>query len=477
MQMENDKKNQPAVYPVTSSQLWNVLENIADAFIILDPSWNFTYINKKTGRIFRRNYQYLIGKHIWTELPELQGSLLQPAFEKAAATGYYTLVEEYYYSMSHCWLSASIYPSPEGLFVFIKDITRNKQAEKALQKSEEKYRLLIEQAMDGIFICDRNGWFSYVNIRACEMSGYTKDELLQLNFMDLVPVELRENEPDMFYRLQSGPLYYKDGQLLRKDGSIMYVELCSQFTNDGNVVTISHDITAKRKAEMEFRKTTARLRELSDHLQNIRETERTKIAREIHDELGQQLTILKLDISWIQKQLKNYHNDAVVQRTKDTIQLLNETIKTVRRIATELRPSMLDDLGLIAALEWQSREFESRSAIKVTFESNVTLLSVEGSIATSLFRIYQEALTNIARHAKATHVYSDLQVKNDIITLTIQDDGQGFDLGILTGNKTLGILGMQERALMMKGRFEINSVEGKGTTIVVTTSLPVETPD
>lgn len=379
--MENDKKNQPAVSTATSSQLWNVLENIADAFIILDTAWNFTYINKKAGRLFRRNHQYLAGKHIWTELPELQRSLLLPAFEKAAQTGNYTVVEEYYYNMSHCWLCASVYPSPNGLFVFIKDITRIKQAETALQKSEEKYRLLIEQALE-----------------------------------------------------------------------------------------------AKRNAEIEFHKSTAHLRELSDHLQNIREIERTNIAREIHDELGQQLTILKMDVSWLQKQLKDYHNDAVVQRTKDTIQLLNETIKTVRRIATELRPSMLDDLGLVTAIEWQSKEFENRAGIKVTFESNITHLYVEGTIATSLFRIYQEALTNIARHAKATQVYSNLQVTNDTVMLTIRDDGQGFDMRTLAGKRTLGILGMQERALMIKGRFEITSEEGKGTNIVVTTSLQNETP-
>jgi len=216
------------------------------------------------------------------------------------------------------------------------------------------------------------------------------------------------------------------------------------------------------------------LRELSDHLLNIRETERTNIAREIHDELGQQLTILKMDISWLHQKLKKYEDAAVLQKTSDTLQLLNETIKTVRRIATELRPSMLDDLGLIEAIEWQSKEFEKRSGITISFESAIPHLPIANSVATSLFRIYQEALTNIGRHANAKHVYSKLQLENDNIILIIKDDGIGFDMQTLAVKKTLGLLGMKERTLMMGGRFEINSKAGEGTTIVITTLLQLE---
>ncbi|MFL5747237.1 MAG: histidine kinase [Niastella sp.] len=215
----------------------------------------------------------------------------------------------------------------------------------------------------------------------------------------------------------------------------------------------------------------AQLRELSEHLLNIRETERTRIAREIHDELGQQLTILKMDLSWLNQKLKNSGDASVLQKTGDALIVLNETIRAVRRIATELRPSMLDDLGLIEAMEWQSREFEKRSGIKIIFESGISHLPVDNDVATSLFRIYQEALTNIARHANAKTVLSKLQVMNDQVILTIADDGVGFDMQTLAIKKTLGLLGMKERALMMGGRFNINSKPGEGTTIIVTTSL------
>jgi signal transduction histidine kinase len=213
------------------------------------------------------------------------------------------------------------------------------------------------------------------------------------------------------------------------------------------------------------------LRELSDHLLNIRETERTKIAREIHDELGQQLTILKMDLSWLNQKLKKCGDAGVLQKTGDALMVLNETIRSVRRIATELRPSMLDDLGLIEAMEWQSKEFEKRSGIQIIFDSGESYLPVDNDVATSLFRIYQEALTNIARHANAKTVLSKLQVMNDQVILTIADDGAGFDMQTLAIKKTLGLLGMKERTLMMGGRFEINSKPGEGTTIIVTTSL------
>jgi signal transduction histidine kinase len=137
---------------------------------------------------------------------------------------------------------------------------------------------------------------------------------------------------------------------------------------------------------------------------------------------------------------------------------------------------MLDDLGLIEAIEWQSKEFEKRSGIKISFEPGVAHLPVSNSVATSLFRIYQEALTNIARHANAKNVFSKLQLDNNEVILTILDDGIGFDLNALGKKQTLGLLGMKERTLMIGGRFDINSKPGAGTTIVVTTAVQLEEP-
>jgi PAS domain S-box-containing protein len=380
------------------------------------------------------------------------------------------------------WYAAfTLQPMPDGRIIsFVSDITRQKRTELALQQSEERHRLLFQQSPLPMFIMDLETFhFLDVNEAALISYGYSKKEFLTLRALDIRPAEEYEkfysNVPTISSGLVSMGLY----RHMKKDGAIIDVEVYSHdflYNEKLARLVLAIDITDKLEATREFRKHTAQLRELSDHLLNIRETERTNIAREIHDELGQQLTILKMDVSWLHQKLQKYDDVPLLQKSGDTLKMLNETIKTVRRIATELRPSMLDDLGLIEAIEWQSKEFEKRSGIKISFEPGVAHLPVSNSVATSLFRIYQEALTNIARHANAKNVFSKLQLDNNEVILTILDDGIGFDLNALGKKQTLGLLGMKERTLMIGGRFDINSKPGAGTTIVVTTAVQLEEP-
>ncbi|WP_166437243.1 sensor histidine kinase [Niastella caeni] len=361
----------------------------------------------------------------------------------------------------------------DRILSFMRDITKQKKTELALAQSEERHRLLFQQSPLPMFVMDlQTFYFLDVNEAAITSYGYSKQEFLQLRALDIRP----EEDYKIFYKkvhtISSGLVSMGLFRHIKKNGTIIDVEVYSHdfvYNDKISRLILAVDITEKLEAIREYRKTTVQLRELSDHLLNIRETERTSIAREIHDELGQHLTILKMDISWLHQKLQKYKDATVLQKTSDTLQLLNETIKTVRRIATDLRPSMLDDLGLIEAIEWQSKEFENRSGIKISFESTISHLPVATSVATSLFRIYQEALTNIGRHAMAKNVYSKMHLENDTIILTIQDDGIGFDMNTLDAKKTLGLLGMKERTLMMAGRFEINSKAGEGTTIVIST--------
>lgn len=213
------------------------------------------------------------------------------------------------------------------------------------------------------------------------------------------------------------------------------------------------------------------LRQLTAHLQNIREEERIHIAREMHDELGQLLTAFKMDISWLDKKMADTDNIAIKEKLADMIKLIDDSVIFVRKLASELRPSMLDDFGLIPALEWHSEEFKKRFDIKVDFQSDTRELKTSPVIATGLFRMYQESLTNVARHAEATKVSATLQTTKDRVCLSIQDDGKGFSLTNGDPGKTLGLLGMKERAAMIGGKLEINSAPGKGTSIVITVPL------
>ena len=233
----------------------------------------------------------------------------------------------------------------------------------------------------------------------------------------------------------------------------------------------SRMVREKELAEEELKHSYLQIRKLASHLQNIREEERAYMAREIHDELGQYLTALKLDISWLLIKLKDA-DKAIIEKTKSMENLLSTSLITVKKIASELHPALLDKLGLIEAIKWQSREFEKRTGIKITLdlpEGEVMGISSKTNIA--LFRIYQESLTNVARHSGAANVLCILKKKEDSLQLTISDDGKGFDVSITEQKHSLGLLGMRERSVMIGGKYQIISEPGKGTKIIA--ALPL----
>jgi signal transduction histidine kinase len=216
--------------------------------------------------------------------------------------------------------------------------------------------------------------------------------------------------------------------------------------------------------------TNKQLRKLSAHLQNIQENERTAIAREIHDELGQQLTALKMDVGWLNKKLRD--DITLKEKVNEILSLISEILKTVKRIAFELRPNILDNLGLIAALKWQGKEFEKRTGIKSQFHTDLKDFIPERNLSTIIFRVYQEALTNVARHAQATRIETTLEKKEGYIRLIVKDNGQGFDVDEAKNKNSLGLIGMNERALMLQGELTIKSKKLKGTVVTLKIPLP-----
>ena len=221
---------------------------------------------------------------------------------------------------------------------------------------------------------------------------------------------------------------------------------------------------AKKLDQEEIKNSHKELRMLSSHLQTIREEERANISREIHDELGQQLTGIKMDLSLMLKDI-SIKMPVTMEKVADIIDSVDETIKSVRKISSELRPGVLDDLGLVAALDWQSREFEKRYGVACLFVTKVGDHLFDRSINTGVFRIYQESLTNIARHAKATEVKCTIQFENSNLILTVIDNGSGFRQQQSEQKRTLGIIGMRERAIMLGGELKIKSEVGVGTKI------------
>jgi len=237
-----------------------------------------------------------------------------------------------------------------------------------------------------------------------------------------------------------------------------------------------HNIVERRRAEAELRKTTEELRGLAAHLQTVREDERAAIAREIHDEFGQVLTSLKMDLSSIARDIRDGTKTTgadILVREIDAMKVrIDGTISRLRTLVTSLRPEVLDILGLVSALKWQAVEFQKRANLVCLFTSQVEELDVDKELATAVFRIFQEALTNIARHAHATEVSVNLTLSDDTIYLEISDNGIGMARDKAVAPQTFGLMGMQERALLFGGQVTVGSSDGGGTTVSVRVPLP-----
>jgi signal transduction histidine kinase len=261
-----------------------------------------------------------------------------------------------------------------------------------------------------------------------------------------------------------------DGSEMRIEGDYMVI-----YDDRGRIVGhfgIQRDVTDRHQATEQIRASSQQLRALASRLQTVREEERTVIAREIHDELGQALTGLKLDISWMKQQLAR-QPDVVVQFAS-LLSQVDRTLNAVRRISTALRPSVLDQLGLAAALEWQGQEFATRTGIEVALDLAADDATIPDEVSSSAFRILQESLTNVARHSSATHVTIRFAQTAALLVLEVSDDGVGLARASLDGASSLGLVGMRERALACGGEFDIVSAPGRGTTVSLRVPLERE---
>ncbi|MDO9268228.1 MAG: PAS domain S-box protein [Methylobacter sp.] len=353
----------------------------------------------------------------------------------------------------------------------LNDVTHRVEMEDALGKSEARIRSVFNNVSDGIIIIDEHGFIEKLNPSAERLFGYSAEELTGHNINKLMP-EPDRSRHDSYLKnyLSNGKAKIIDTRRevsgLRKDGSIFPMELgVSRFYVDQRHFFIGtvHDITERKKAE-------EALRDLSGHLETVREDERTRIAREIHDELGSLLTAHKMDLSWLQKQipadLSLCHEKIAVMNLH-----LNDGIGSVRKIIADLRPSIMDHLGLLAAIEWKLDEFKRQNGIQcvLTVQENDIVMDEGRDIA--VFRIMQEALTNIAQHSGATHVTLDVETGANSLMMKITDNGCGMTKAQMHKSGKYGILGMHERARHFGGEVIIVSKPEKGTSLVLNMHL------
>jgi len=260
-----------------------------------------------------------------------------------------------------------------------------------------------------------------------------------------------------------------DKQIVRFDGEVRDVEIAeTSFHDEGGVALLAvlRDVTERKRTEREVRESREQLRQLSASLQAVREEEKARIARELHDELGQALTGLKMDLAQLVTQLAPEQLGAIGQA--DAMKaLIESTVASVRRIATDLRPLMLDDLGLLATIEWLVNDFSKRTGIAVELTLPEAEFDLDPQVSTALFRVLQESLTNVARHAGASRVRIMLSGTESDVKLTVDDNGKGFGAALEGTPKTFGLLGMRERAAMLGGELTVHSKPGAGTSVVM----------
>ncbi len=363
------------------------------------------------------------------------------------------------------------------IVVSIKDITERRRAEEAQRRSEENFRLSLDDSPLGVRIVTEEGETIYANRAILDIYGYDSIEEVKTNPLKkrYTPESHAEHQirREKRKRGDHAPSEY-EVSIVRKDGEVRHLQVFRKgilWNGEEQFQVVYQDITERKQAEEALQASREQMRALAGHLQEVREEERTNIAREIHDELGGALTGLKIDFSLLTRAALKIKDETVrtslLAGMDSMIKSVDSTIQTVRRIAMELRPGVLDDLGLVAALEWQLKDFEKRTGIRCEFFPPVEDISLDADLSTALFRIFQEALTNVARHSGATEVCVRLRADADSSALEVEDNGKGIEKEKILSSKSLGLLGMRERTQMFGGRITVTGTPGIGTKVTV----------
>ncbi len=347
-----------------------------------------------------------------------------------------------------------------------------RRTEEALRESEEKYHGLMDYSSDAIMLADLDGNLTEANLRAQELLGYNKDELLKMHYTQLFPPEDLGGLTEVFEgRKKEGLGKIREARVMRKDGGEVHVDITGtriEYAGKKLIQGILRDITARRKAEEALRESEQKLRSLASQLLTIQERERRRVSRELHDELGQALTVLKIRLVAIESKLQK-NQQGLKADCEQLLNYIDGVIENVRRLSWDLSPSILEDLGLSSSLAHLLDETCRNHSLTCSFSMDQmdNLFSPETVI--NIYRIFQESLTNIVKHARATQISVAIHQQDDRVTFMIKDDGRGFDPETVMARdlpkRGLGLTAMNERALMARGSLTVWSQKGQGTRI------------
>jgi len=484
-----DRKQMENALRESQTRLSNIINSAMDAVITIDENHNILLFNITAEQMFGYKASDVYGKKLDMFIPPKYREIHQLHINKFGETGITTRSMGALNPISGLRANGEEFPIEASISqvevngqklytVIIRDITEKKKAEEALISSEARYRLLFKKNPLPMWVYDVETLkFLAVNFAAVKVYGYTSDEFLSMKVIDITPEEdvptLKEFIKDIKKPFSKSGVW----RHRKKDGTIIDVEVISheiEFDGRPARLVLANDITEKKKAEDELRHSREQLRQLAGYLQKIREEERAAIAREIHDELGQVLTSLKMNLIFVDKKIKGNGNGFSINDIHNEISgmtsIIDNSVKRIRKIITELRPEMLDQLGLIPALEWQVKEFKAKSGIECNLINNFGDVEINRNISIAVYRIFQEALTNVMRHSKATEVDIKINKVNNHIELEISDNGIGIEKRE-DKPKSFGVIGMRERAIILGGEFKLEPNIPSGTKILVNIPL------
>ena len=466
----------------TAARLNGIVQSVMDALITVDENQDILLFNPAAEQMFGCAAADVLGTPLDQFIPHRHRNAHRRHVEHYGQTGITTRrmggseLVGLRANGTEFPVEASISQATVGgkkLFtVILRDITERKRAEAALKESAERYQRLVALVPDAIWV-EREDRIRLAN-RACLdlLAAGSEEQVTGRSPLEFIHPDFHALARARRERLMLGLVddVQVEKKVVRLDGEIRDVEIAeTAFRDDGTTVilTVLRDVTNRKLADNELRESRESLRRLSASLQQVREEEKARIARELHDELGQALTSLKMDLEEIAGHFEPQQNEPL-KRVDAMRSVLNATVASVRRIATELRPLMLDDLGLIATIEWLTSDFAARTGLQVAVDLPGPELNVAKDVATALFRVLQESLTNVTRHANASRVEVKLSTSGAEARLHIRDDGKGIEPASMHKSRSFGLLGMRERAAMVGGTLTIDGSPGAGTTIVMT---------
>lgn len=462
----------------SEERLHAIIQSAMDAIITMDEQQRIVLFNAAAQQIFRCPGSEAIGAGIGRFI---HGRLLEPQpghsaeFDDAGAPmhrmGQHLALTGVRAGGAEFPIDASVSRVQlrgAGLYIVIlRDVTERKQIEAALRANERRYRTLFSKATDGILLLDTEGSVVDVNDSFARMHGYTVDELLSMNLRQLDTPETLALAPERIRRVLAGETLGFEVEQWHKGGHIVPLDVAAcaiDIDAKPYVLAFHRDITERRRAEQALKRSQQELRGLSKAANEALEAERRRTARELHDELGQSLTALKMDLESLRAALPPGPPD-LGGRLQSMHALLDGTIAATRRIAADLRPLMLDDLGLAAALDWLTHNFSTHTGIATDLVIDDTVAQVPEPIASALYRITQESLTNVAKYAQATTAEIRLERDGDWVQLLVRDNGRGIEPADQDKRGTFGLLGIRERVTLLGGEIAIKGESGRGSEV------------